>query len=830
MGKVLVLVLVAVSWVTAAIAQDSTVMPRQDMPRQDGVRAFGRLPVYFVENDGLLPEVVKYFVRGADKSLYFTPTGVTFSLHSSDLESPESWAVKLDFLTDGEGVAPVGRGPSGAAFSQFVGPRRTWITGLECFSCIVYRELWPGIDLEYRGTVNRLKYSFHVRPGADPSRIRLRYRGATGLRVTESGALRVETPVHSFEDARPVAYQTKNGRPVAVETTCSLAADGTIGFELGEYDPELPLILDPAVLLYCGLIGGSNTDRAEAVAVDDHGNVYVTGSAISSAASFPTRTGPFVTKTSGPDVFVTKVNPSGTALVYSGFIGGSGGDQSYGIDVDASGCAYVCGDTQSDEKTFPVKVGPGLSMNRNLYTADGFVAKIAASGRDLVYCGYLGNGIAFPNDLAVDAAGAVYLTGGAGGLRPLPGKIGPDRTYNGGPGDGFVAKVQPSGAALVYAGFIGGAAGDEGHSIAVDAAGAAYVTGTTTSDEKSFPVRIGPDLTFNGVIDAFVAKVHPNGTSLVYAGYLGGSGEDRGHGIAVDGTGSAYLTGATKSDQASFPVVVGPDLTYNGGTWDAYVAKLDASGRSLSYCGYVGGSADDLGTGVAFDSTGRVYIVGNTTSADLPLRNGPTSTFSGNVDAFVARIAATGLRIDLCGYIGGRDRDLAMDVVVGPTDAAYVAGEAFAVSTFPVKTGPITTYSKTYDAFVAKVGCTHLLASGASRPGSVVKLDLTALDSPGLPCQFGSSFGNGPLPIGGRKLGLSVDPLLQVSVGGLWPGVFRNYAGRVSGSGKAQAAIAIPAIHLLVGLTIHTAAVTWNPQAPHGVQAIANTVSLTIVP
>jgi uncharacterized protein (TIGR03437 family) len=199
-------------------------------------------------------------------------------------------------------------------------------------------------------------------------------------------------------------------------------------------------------------------------------------------------------------------------------------------------------------------------------------------------------------------------------------------------------------AVLVYCGFLGGAGSDQGRGIAVDNAGNVYVAGFTDSTEASFPVAGGPDLSYNGEIsDAFVAKVSASGSTLVYCGYIGGSGPDRGIGIAVDGAGQAYITGETRSTEASFPVVGGPDLTHNGaGFIDAFVAKINGSGTGLVYCGYIGGSNGDAGLDIAADGAGNAYVVGVTfsTEANFPVSGGPDLTYNGgNLDAFITKIS-----------------------------------------------------------------------------------------------------------------------------------------------------------------------------------------------
>jgi hypothetical protein len=234
-----------------------------------------------------------------------------------------------------------------------------------------------------------------------------------------------------------------------------------------------------------------------------------------------------------------------------------------GIAIDSAGSIYVSGHTSSSAATFPVKVGPSL-----IYTGGGYVAKVEASGAGLVYCGYI-SGTWWTN-IAVDSAGSAYVTGSANA--DLPVTVGPDLTYNDGD-DAFVAKVDPSGAALLYCGYIGGSGSDSGADIAVDDSGHAYVVGSTTSTEATFPVVTGPDLTHNGGIDGFIAKVNPSGTALMDCGYIGGTENDGCSGVAVDSLENAYVCGSTSSIQPGFPVVGGPDLTYNG-AGDAFIAKL----------------------------------------------------------------------------------------------------------------------------------------------------------------------------------------------------------------------------------------------------------------
>jgi len=816
-----------------ALAQEDAAPATSPTPNAAVQVAAGKFPLYFVENRGVYPEAVHYYVQGADKTLFFTPGGITFRFQGDD----DAWVVKLDFVGADPGVVPRGEDGQGTIFSYFRGPRKEWKVGLPAFSKVVYSELWPGIDLVYSGTVNRLKYSFLVQPGASPEQVQLRYRGAPQVEVTERGALRVTTPSGSFEDAPPIAWQEIEGRRVPVEMAYRVtrdAAGAAIGFELGDYDPAHPLLLDPAVLVYCGFVGGSSSDFARGIAVDAAGNAYITGQVGSTETTFPVAVGPDLTHNGSYDAVVAKVNAAGTGLVYCGYIGGSSIEVGYGIAVDGAGSAYVTGYTRSTEQTFPVTVGPDLTHNGG--GNDVFVAKVNAAGTSLVYCGYIGGSGAEYTEhqaIAVDTAGNAYLTGRTASTETtFPVVVGPDLTHNGGGNDAFVAKVNAAGTALVYCGYIGGSGNDLAYPIALDSAGNAYIAGSTVSSEATFPVAVGPDLTFNGgTYDAFVAKVNATGTALVYCGYIGGSTRDEGFGLGVDASGNAYVTGLTDSTEATFPVAVGPDLTHNGGN-DVFVAKVNAAGKALLSCGYIGGMNSDFPYGLAVDAAGNTYVTGSTASDEktFPVAVGPDLTYNGgSFDAFVAKVNSASTGLVYCGYIGGSSGDYGEGLAVNTQGNAYVVGYAQSdEQTFPVATGPDLTHNGGYDGFVAKLTETFLAASGLPVPGGVVALSLSSFADAGLPYQLGSSFGNGPIPIDNRRLELSPDPLLILSVAGAAPGVFQNYAGVLDSQGRAAAKLAIPNIPVLKGLRIYTAFVTLKASAPSSVSSISNTFLFTI--
>ncbi|MEO8436717.1 MAG: SBBP repeat-containing protein [Pyrinomonadaceae bacterium] len=700
------------------------------------------MPLQFIENGGQVDPRVGYYVQGRDTSLYFSAQGVTFALQekpipqslsnvraasplnlgpaasSTSVVSRRAWSLKLDFIDANPRVKLKGADATPAVINYFKGKRDQWRTGLATYHQLVYENLWPGIDLVYSGDTDQLKYTFLVKPGADPNQIKLAYRGATDVKLNEAGQLEVTTPVRSFQDQKPYSYQESSAGRSEVATSYQLeskAAQGghAYGFRVGAYDRNQPLLIDPAIIVYAGYLGGDHEERALAIAVDNAGNAYVTGESTSTALSFPNTPGTFIASGGGQDAFVAKLNAAGTAFIYCAYIGGSGEDVGFGIAADSAGNAYVAGATSSTEASFPVNIGPDLTHNGGIF--DGFVAKIDPAGMSLIYSGYIGGaGVDGAGGIAVDSGGNAYVSGGTNSSEgSFPVRVGPDLTFNGGVffGDAFVARVNAGGNTLAYCGYIGGAGEEAATGIALDADGNAYLTGGTNSPETSFPVKVGPDLIFKGGLrDGWVAKVNTDGSSLVYCGYLGGSGADLAYDIAVDSSGSAYVSGETSSTEATFPVKVGPDLTYNGGSFDAFVAKVNASGADLAYAGYIGGSERDWAAGIAIDGAGNAYVTGASHSAEssFPVREGPDLTFNGGPfygDAFIAKVPPTGSALVYCGYIGGENDEVGYGVAVDSYGNPYVAGETSSTeASFPVTLGPDLTYNGGFrDSFVARI-------------------------------------------------------------------------------------------------------------------------------
>ena len=567
--------------------------------------------------------------------------------------------VSLELVGAAE-AEPVGTVRAETSVSYFKGRPDEWLVGIPTFQQIAYPAAWPGIDVRYERAGHGLEASYVLAPGADPDLIRVAWHGVDSGRVSEDGALVLATSVGTVWEAPPSAWQDDvNGRRTSVPARFELLTDGSdgapveAGLRLGAYDPTRPLTIDPTIS-YSGYIGGNGTDQGNAIAVDSTGAAYVVGETGSDASSFPTLVGPDLSFNASSDAFVAKVKPDGSGLVCAGYIGGDNIDIANAVAVDSTGAAYVAGETRSPEATFPVRGGPDTSYNGG--SRDAFVAKVNPDGSGLTYAGYIGGTLeerAF--GIAVDGAGAAYITGSTNSNEAsFPGVGLPDPTYNGGVTDAFVAKVKADGSGLNYLGYLGGNDEDVALGVAVDSTGAAYVTGYTGSTESTFPVSVGPDLTYNGGLrDAFVVKVNPNGSGLAYAGYIGGSAPlgDQAFAIAVDGSGADYIVGVTDSNESSFPVVGGPDLTFNdteNGT-DAFIAKVNPGGSGIAYAGYIGGAGIDYAVGIAVDTAGTAYVAGRTTSdqSSFPVAVGPSLTHHGQTvdstfDAFSVKVTDAG--------------------------------------------------------------------------------------------------------------------------------------------------------------------------------------------
>ncbi|HKG98028.1 MAG TPA: SBBP repeat-containing protein, partial [Pyrinomonadaceae bacterium] len=437
-------------------------------------------------------------------------------------------------------------------------------------------------------------------------------------------------------------------------------------------------------------------DRADGIAVDSAGSAYITGGTFST--NFPVTPGAFQTSKVGifdSDAFVTKMNSTGTALIYSTYFGGANMDSGNDIAVDVAGNAYVTGLTDSGD--LPTTPGAFRTTPAGGDEFNSFAMRLNAAGTALVYSTYLGPGIG--DGIAVDSAGNAYITGQAApGYPTTPGAFQP---VSAGDSDGFVTKLNAAGTALVYSTFLGGPGFDVGSEVAIDAGGNAYVTGRA---EAGFPFTPGAFQTsLGGNSDAFATKLNATGTALVYSTFLGGSNADTGNGIAVNATGNAYVIGVTNS--LNFPTTPGAFQTVNAGGLDAFVTELSAAGDSLAYSTYLGGNADDFGFDIALDTAGNASVVGPTNSSNFPTT--PDAIQSGNAgfsDVFITRLNPTGTGLVFSTYLGGSAVESGFSISVDPAGSIYVTGVTGSAD-FPTTPAAFqTVFAGGFsDAFVAKI-------------------------------------------------------------------------------------------------------------------------------
>jgi Beta-propeller repeat len=580
--------------------------------------SYGKLPLGFEANQGQTDARVKFLSRTRDYSLFLTADEAVLTLRAKAEKNATQRlsAGKLRFVSgprfsdatisakpDAGAAPPAERaavlrmklrnanptakvsGVDGMAGTSnyFIGndPAK-WKTSVATYAKVKYEGIYSGIDLVYYGNQRQLEYDFIVSPGADPHRIAFDIAGANKIRRDAQGDLVLSMSEGDIRWHKPVVYQVNDGARHQIAAHYAITNTNRVAFEVAKYDATKPLYIDP--LIYSTYLGGSSFDGAYAIAVDSAGSAYVTGS--TNSFDFPIKNA-FQTTTPGWDAFVTKLDPTGSALVYSTYLGGNGGAVGNGIAVDNAGNAYVIGLTGSGFAT----MNP-LQPNYGGGQTDAFVAKINAAGSALIYSTFLGG--SGPDDgsgIAVDSAGNAYVTGGTNST-DFPTKN-PFQAANGGgavASNAFVAMINTAGSALVYSTYLGGDGGAGGSSIAVDSAGNAYVTG---SAEANFPTQNAWQPAFGGGVDAFVTKFNPTGSALVYSSYLGGSGFDYGSGIAVDSSGDAYVTGSAGPD---FPVTPGAFQTaYGGGTSNAFVSKINAGGSALVYSTYLGGNPEEEG-------------------------------------------------------------------------------------------------------------------------------------------------------------------------------------------------------------------------------------------
>jgi uncharacterized protein (TIGR03437 family) len=612
------------------------------------------VPLSFEPNFGQASAEVRYLARGRSYTFYIG-CGETVLSAKGQLPLHTKFAGSNLLAGIHAEVPQVSRS------NYFIGndPAK-WRTGVPTFGKIRYSQVYQGIDLVYYGTEGNLEYDWIVSPGTDPQVIRMSFQGADRVKIDRNGDLVMRAGKSEYRHKRPSIYQEVAGKRVPVSGAWTLRGNEA-SFRVGAYDRGKELVIDPP-LIYSSYYGGTGLDYAYAVATDSIGNTYVAGGV--GSANFGIL--------GQEDAFVTKLLPNGSRL-YTTFIGGNGTDEARGIAVDVQGNVYVTGTTGSLD--FPTK---GAIQAKTGGSGDAFVVKLSQVGLP-VYATYLGgNANDSPAGIAIDTAGNAYVVGTTFSTDfPTANAF---QSARGAQSDAFVTKINPSGTAWVYSTYLGGDNVDQGNGIAVDAAGSAYVTGYTAS--TNFPLQSAFRGSNAASVDAFVTKINPAGSALVYSTYLGGSATDYATAIAVDSSGNAYVTGIVTSDD--FPVVNPIDAKLaSHAVDDIFVSKFNPSGSALVYSTYLGGGSADDPYAIALDQTGNVYITGRTNSSDFPLTKAIQTTRTA-FDMFVTEINSSGTALLFSTFIGGSGSESGRGIAVDRLGNIHIAGEGTSTD-FPVK-------------------------------------------------------------------------------------------------------------------------------------------------
>ena len=690
-------------WLALALALSATWPPLHTPTAASAAEKLSKLPLGFEINHGQAAPPVRLFARGHGYGLFLTDDAALLNLPNAQLS--------LRWL-NAQPATPEALDELPGKSNYFIGnDRQAWRTDVPTFARARYCQLYPGIDLLFYGQRRELEYDFVLAPHADATQIKLALNGADKLELDAQGDLLVHAGGAVIRQHRPIAYQeTVNGRTF-IPATFALTGE-QLSFQLGAYDHNLPLVIDP-VVLYSSYLGGENTDIAYAIATDRDGGLYLTGRTYS--PNFPTKT-PVDTQLDGTnDAFVLKLDSTGTRLLFSTYIGGRGSlDRGWAIAVDANENIYFCGETNS--LNFPT-ANAVQSITRG--NGDAFAVKLNIQGNTLLYSTYLGGSLSdCAYGIALDQFDNAYITGRTDSANFLT-KNALQPTLRG-TRDAFVLRLDPDGS-LIASTYLGGAPAtlggrdfEAGYGIAVDSQQNVYVTGVTTSPTFTTANALQPN--FGGIEDAFVAKLNLPAAQLIYSTYLGGADADSGHSIAVDAFGNAYVTGVTLS--SNFPTKNALQPTF-GGAADAFVTKINAKGLALVYSTYLGGGGEEntdlisdpepVGS-LAVDALGYVYVAGKTESSNFPLARALQTQKNGDNDAFLAKLDPAASSLIYSTYFGttfatnNGFEERALGLAIDGGGNAYITGQMLGTDLLTVSPFQAKYAGGLSDAFIAKIG------------------------------------------------------------------------------------------------------------------------------
>ena len=633
--------------------------------RPESVPSTRELPIVFEPNVGQAEPGIRFLARTTAYSVMLRSDGADFLVLNQ--ESRALQKVTLDLLKANPNAAAVALDRLPGTSNYYVGrDSRHWHNRIHQYGRVRFLSVLPGTDLIYHTLDGHVEYDFRLAPGADPRALAFRVSGMDSIFLDEAGNLVLNTSGQHLTVHRPVIYQTVNGRRQLVSGRFILREENVVAIEIGVYDRTRTLVVDP-VLSYSGLVGGQAAAQPNGIAVDSLGSMYVAGG--TSALNYPVVAAFQSTNHGYDDAVVTKLSPNGRTILYSTYLGGSFIDSAASIAVTPTGEAFVTGTTGSTD--FPTTPGAFMTTCPGFCNTP-FLTKFLADGT-LAFSTYMGGSNSPVRSVAVNTTGEAYIAGftASGDIPTTPGSIQP--VFQPGGNNGYVEKLNSAGTGLIYSTYFGvnTVYNTQTIAIAVDAAGSAYVTGTATTVPTLNPIQLGP-------ATGFLAKFAPDGSSLAYSTYLGGSGIDAPAAVAVDLSGGAHVVG--NSTSCDFPLFLTSfDTTCINGNYQqkAYALTVNPAGNQIVFSTYLG---DGTATGVAVDKAGNTFVTGSTASYSFPVLNPIEATSQrsigfGSLNSFITEFNPTG-KLLFSTYLAGRSGAQASGIAVDTKGAVYVTGSA----------------------------------------------------------------------------------------------------------------------------------------------------------
>lgn len=701
---------------------------------------YGKLPLVFEANQGQADPQVRFLFRGSGYTAFLTPGSLVLSLRPAKVAPiqpignrarasnvvPPATTMQFRLLGATKNPVVVGENQQLGRVNYFIGndPAK-WRTNVPTYNRVRLKNVYPGIDLVYYGNHQQLEYDFAISPGADPSRIQFEVSGASQIELDADGNLVLQSGSGELHFRSPVVYQESQGLRVPVSGSYVLSDPTHIAFHVAQYDPNKPLVIDP-VLVYSTYLGGAGTDQASGIAVDSTGSVYVAG--YTDSTDFPLATLGWL-PAGAPHVFVAKLDPTGSNLVYADYIGGNGEDYGFALVLDSANDVYVAGSTNSSD--FPV-----FNPYQGTYPGDfnAFLTQISADGSSLLYSTYLGgNGQDIPSSVAIDSSGYVFVAGNTTSTDfPMANAYQASASPNQGglTGNyGFLTKFSPDGSNLVYSTYLSGNSNvalncggtpcwaaplSAINGIAVDTEGNAYAAGITNT--YNFPTTQGAYLTtdstqLNATV-GFVTKFNGSG-ALDYSTYFYETSGSLTNikAIAVDSSGSAYVTGVASSD-GTFPItstsICDPGI-YGSGCGYAFVTKFDPAASTLLYSTFLGPNNYANPQAIALDANNDAYVVASTSSNSFGIVNGIEPYMNGS-DLLLVEIDPLASTQMFATYLGGSADDSPAGIALDSSGNLYIAGSTDSTD-FPVTQG----------AFQNTLACNPVAFALKIRPNSTSK-------------------------------------------------------------------------------------------------------------